>query len=464
MVARNLTVAAIAALGLLAAAAGPVRSTILPIDDVSPSVVFLDDFEDGGLSVGDVPPGRWDGVDAVPGTDAVVSTLAARSGNRSLRISDVTDLPDKGTTISPYVGLGTGTGDRYLRAWVRVAETADSGTITILQLLHGPRSVADVNLTFPPGGILLAGDNADGGYPVFGTGALIGSGWRLLEVGVIDAGTPLVTRVLWVDGAQVGQQRINQSGWTVDELDVGEPWADDGTFQGTIDFDGVAVTTDPPPSHVEVDAGSTALAAGVCRPVAAKLMSSSRVPAGALRPDRLTLSVDVDGGAAVATYADPDCAVAGATLDVDAGTTEVAFGIVGLAPGFLTISAGSQDLIANPINKTVLGVVDGGIDGGNPVEDAGTTEDAGTSADAGTEDGGHGGDGDAGKDAGAETPPPEDLAVCGCGAAGGPWSAAAAVLLALALQLRRSSARPATPPRPGRGRSGRRSRTARCGG
>ena len=469
MVARNLTLAAIAALGLLAAAAGPVRSTILPTDppEFSPSVLFYDDFEDGGLAVDDVPPGKWDGVVVRPGMDASVSTLAAREGNRGLRIDDAADLPDPGTTVSPYVTLDGGVGDRYLRAWVRVAETADAGTITILQLLHGNRSVADVNLTFPPGGILLAGDNADGGYNVAGTGFLIGPTWRLLEVGVLNAGTTLVTRVLWVDTAQAGQQRINQSGWTTDELDIGEPWADIGTFQGSIDFDNVAVTTDPPPSHVEIDAGTTALAAGACRPVSAKLMSSSRAPAGALRPDRLYLTVNADGGAAAATYTDPDCADAGATLDIDAGTTDVAFGIVGLAPGPLFIYVSSYDLFGYPITKTVLGQVDGGSDGGS---DGGTVADAGTDAgeDAGTggNDAGPDGGGDGAKDGGGQTLPPENLAVCGCGAAGGPWSAAAAAvaLLALALQLTRSSARPARPPPPGRGTSGRRSRTARWGG
>lgn len=461
MAARNPTLAAIAALGLLAVAAGPARSTILPIGDLSPSVVFYDDFEDGGLTVYDVPPGKWDGVVVKPGTAAGVTSLAARDGNRSLQIDDATDLPGTGTTVSPYVGLDGGSGDRYLRAWVRVAETADSGTITILQLLHGSRSVADVNLTFPPGGILLAGDNADGGYPVFGTGFLIGSTWRLLEVGVIDAGTTATVRVLWVDTALAGQQRINQSGFTTDELDIGEPWADDGTFQGSINFDDVAVTTDPPPSHVEIDAGAIALAAGACRPLSAKLMSSSRVPAGALRGDRLYLTVTSDGGSAAATYSDPNCADAGSTIDLLAGDTEVGFGIVGLAPGPLTLYVDSYDLFGYPITKTVLGVVDAGTpDGGSADAGQDGGEDAGA-VDAG-EDAGVGDD--AGHDGGGETLPPDNLSVCGCGAAGGPWSAAAAALLALALWLRRSSARPARPPRPGRGTSGRRSRTARCGG
>ena len=468
----NPTLAAIAAVGLAAFAGEPVRSTILPVDEFSPSVIFYDDFEDGGLAVDDVPPGKWDGVIVKPGTDAGVSPLAALAGNRGLRIDDAVDVPDPGTTVGPYVALAAdaGTSDRYLRAWVRVTETADAGTVTILQFLHGPRSVADVNLTFPPGGILLAGDTADGGYPVYATGYQIGGAWRLLEVAVLDAGTGSTTRVLWLDTLVAGQQRINQQGWTVDELDIGEPWADVGTFQGSIDFDNVAVTTDPPPSHVEIDAGTNGLAAGVCRPVGATLMSSWRVPAGALRPDRLNLTVDVDGGAAVALYTDPNCADAGSTIDIDAGTTDVAFGIVGLAPGSLDLSVSSFDLLGYPINRTVLGVVDAGTpdagtdagsDGGNAATDAGA--DAGS--DAGTvEDAGHDA-GDGTRDGGGDVLPPENLAVCGCGAAGGPWSAAtAAALLALALWLRRSAARPARPPPPGRGRSGRRSRTARCGG
>src|SRR6185295_17484355 len=106
-----------------------------------------------------------------------------------------------------------------------VTETADAGTVTILQFLHGQRSVADVNLAFPPGGILLAGDNADGGYPVYATGFVIGGTWRLLEVAVLDAGSTTTTRVLWLDTAVAGQQRINQQGWTTDELDIGEPWS-----------------------------------------------------------------------------------------------------------------------------------------------------------------------------------------------------------------------------------------------
>jgi len=468
MAAWNRMLAAIAAVGLPAAAAGePVRSTILPIDDVSPSVIFYDDFEDGGLTVDDVPPGKWDGVIVKPGTDAGVSTLAAMAGSRGLRIDDAADVPSPGTTVGPYVALNGdgGTGDRYLRAWVRVTDAADSGTITILQLLHGSRSVADVNLTFPPGGILLAGDNADGGYPVYATGYQIGSTWRLLEVGVLDAGSSLVTRVLWLDTAQAGQQRINQLGWTTDELDIGEPWSDVGTFQGSIDFDNVAVTTDPPPSHVEIDAGTNGLATGVCRPVGATLMSSSRVPAGALRPDRLFLTVNVDGGAAVALYTDPNCANAGSTIDIDAGTTDVAFGVVGLAPGSLNLYVSSFDLFGYPINRTVLGAVDAGSDAGtaDAGTDAGAVDDAGTDAGA-TDDAGTDAGGDGHPDGGGDMGPPADLAVCGCGAAGGPWSAAAAALLALALRLRRPAARPARPPPPGRGRSGRRSRTARCGG
>src|SRR6478735_775611 len=123
MAARNPTLAAIAVLGLLAlAAVAPRPSTILPADppEFSPSVVFLDEFEDGGLTVDDAPPGKWTGKDAYPGTDAGVDPAAARSGGRGLRIVDQTPSPDVGTTVAPYVSLGPGVGDRYLRAWVRV--------------------------------------------------------------------------------------------------------------------------------------------------------------------------------------------------------------------------------------------------------------------------------------------------------------------------------------------------------
>lgn len=466
------------ALGLLVLAA-PRPGTILPIEDVSPSVIFLDEFEDGGLTAGDVPPGRWDGLDAVPGTGAGVSSLAARSGNRGLRITDNTNLPGTGTTVAPYVSLGPGDGDRYLRAWVRVPNSADSGVTTILQLLYGPRAVADVTLAYPPGGILLAAETAGGGYPVAATGYVMGPGWRLLEVGVTDAGTNRSTHRLWVDTALAGQQMVDQSGWTVDELDIGEPWADDGTFQGVIDFDGVAVTLEPPPSHVVVDAGNV-LVAGQCQPALAQLYSSSGAPAGALRFDTLTLVFD-GGTAPAAMFTDPGCSTAGSSLNVDAGTVEVGFGIIGLSPGTLVVSAASSDLYGYPAFLTVLGTADGGTDGGFSFDagfdgDAGNTgtTDAGgggTTGDGGTA-GGDGGSGnlvtDAGNEGdggqtGGEQLPPSQVTVCGCGAAGGPWSGLG-VLALLALGLRRSSAPAAPRRRPLRGTSGRRSRTARCGG
>src|SRR5262245_28550780 len=81
MMCRDLT-HALAALGLCLAASAAQGQT---------PPLFLDDFEDGGLTVDDVPPGRWNGLDSAPGTDAGLSAAAARAGARGLRFDDAAD-------------------------------------------------------------------------------------------------------------------------------------------------------------------------------------------------------------------------------------------------------------------------------------------------------------------------------------------------------------------------------------
>jgi len=420
--ARNRTAAAAVVVVVVVAAAAALAGGGRPTDppEVDPSVLFLDEFEDGGLTVGDSPPGLWDGLDAVAGTDAGVSTAAARSGARGLRVWDFADLPAQGTTAAPYVDLGSDAGDRYARAWVRAVPTWDAGVFVTIQLLAGARAACDISLIFPPGTVVLAGDTANQGYQVTGTGFLLRNSWHLLECGLVDAGTSSVSRVLWIDAVERARQQISQDGWRVDELDVGEPWSDDGQFQGTVDVDGVAVTVTPPPSHAQVDAGPLDLQAGQCAPISARLMSSSKVPAGALRADRLFIAVD---GGSAATFTDPDCADAGAFLDISPGTVDLAFGIQALAPSVLTVSLESTDLVGAPIDVNVVSPADAGL------PDAGT--DAGADGGEGGGDGGSepGGDGGGEPGDGGQVGPLLDLSVCGCGSSGAPagWLALAII-------------------------------------
>src|SRR3954464_2984382 len=120
--ARHRTLAAMAVMGLGLAAVAALAGGSIPVDppELSASVIFLDEFEDAGLTPTDVPPGKWDGLITRPGIDARVSGFAAHAGSAGLRIEDSADLPATGTTVSPYVALGPGDGDRYLRAWVRI--------------------------------------------------------------------------------------------------------------------------------------------------------------------------------------------------------------------------------------------------------------------------------------------------------------------------------------------------------
>lgn len=417
-------------------------------------MLFMDDFEDGGLTVDDSPPGRWDGFDTVPGTDGGISPDAAHAGARGLRLWDLATAPAQGTTVAPYAGWSQPAGDRYARAWIRFTSLADAGAFTVLQLLSGSRSGCDVNLAFPPGAFLLAGDTAGGSYPVTPTGYREGGGWHLVECGVVDAGTTSTTRVLWVDGVQLARQQVDLTGFDLRELDVGEPWADDGRWMGVIDMDNVAVTEDPPPSLVEADAGGLALVAGQCAPVEARLLSSSRVPAGALWPDRLSLSFD--GGPALA-FTDGTCSQAGSFIDIDAGEAGATFGLRPLGPGIFTVTVTSTDLVPRPAGLRALGVLDAGIpDGGEEPTDGGN----GPPADGGEPpDGGEGppdGGGEGPADAGGE--PPEDaghgehgvpdqpsplLVSCGCSSATAPVAllGALAALAWLSGRRRRDASR-----------------------
>lgn len=399
-------------------------------------------FESGKLLDTDVPPGCFNVSVAPYAQSSMTSSMsAAHRGSFGVRLIDGEASMGNAADTSLFDDTAPTFGDFSARSWVRVVATNGLGAPIIAQLTNGSGqspSLIDIKLR-PNLDLVMGGFAADAGYSelVADSGLSVGS-WHLLEFAVTGAGTSDGGRAVWLDGRLMVEQRsVDFSGtrMSVGRLALGEPYADDRRWLGTIDFDDVRSAGVPLASRLELQVTDGGML-GECLPLAVQLRSSL---GGALTAPGELVPIQLDAGGAASLFVDPSCAVPGDQVVMlpDASVTTLSFRASQLS---FVIAATTPDFLSTPRAVTLRapspdageadagGTDAGGTDAGEP--DAGEP-DAGE-PDAGEPDAG---EPDAGEvDAGLDQPRALEVG-CGCSTSGVP----SLVMLLLAwVAMRRS--------------------------
>lgn len=382
------------------------------------------DLETGTLLDSEAPPGCFN-TRYLP---YVVSTLApsmqsAHRGSFGVLLSDMEMGVGDAADTALYEDGAPVFGDYFARSWVRVRTSNATGTVILVQLTNAQAtspSVVDVRLTTSSGVLSLGGFVADANYILTpGDGGMPVGDWHLLELQASGVGTADAGRRLWLDGQLVVEDRgLDFSGGrlAVARLAIGEPYAQDRKWQGTIDFDDVRSAAVPLATSLRL--GTASGMVGGCVPVDLELVSSQRGgPVAATE----AFDVTVDAGAVV--FSDPACTAAGPLVPFAVGQSRKTFSIRPTAT-MTDVHASAADFLAARASYAFTPAIDAGLpDAGTPdagVLDAGTP-DAGV-LDAGMTDAGapDAGGADAGApDAGVPDEPARLGVGCACSSAGG---------------------------------------------
>jgi uncharacterized protein (TIGR03382 family) len=379
---------------------------------------FSDDVESGQVFTND--GGAWDGYEVTRAGIAIVANAAsAHRGNFGLQVID-TDFFDggaSGTSLSHAFASAT-TGTVYLRFWMRVTPQASSGSgFFFFSGFQGMSVGLGASTTANAVSLINDGFDSANTYYRFQAGAMSSDQWHLFEV-TLDSSGAMATDQMRVDGVTVlWSPPVSRTGLSATGVGLGEAWADNSDFVGTLDFDDFRTSAAPMASALSVALAISPLRVGDCVALSVGLL-------------------DFDGGAAPAPYAFL------AALSADAGTfhgdvscstvtqqTSASFAAAtaharplwfrARSSGSTILSAEYVDFLPGALPISIAEALDAGAgDAGAP--------DAGT-ADAGTPDAGTGA-----RDGGWSQP--ADLRIgCDCSQSGAPplW------LVALLAALRR---------------------------
>jgi hypothetical protein len=269
-------------LAALSADAGPTWDAVPALVPVLPEAL-VDDFESPGLLVTDTPAGPWTGSVQRQTATIAIDPAAAHRGSAGLRVTDPDSVGTQGAVTELAFSMAPRAGDFHARAWIRVSPTIAAGSFNPLEVLNSQASavaMAEVILDLATGAIALGGDDRAGYITDATSASLVPGRWTLFELAVDGAGGApgAGRRRLWVDGQLAADRAgLDFSGapWMVQEVEVGQPWSDDRSFTGTIDFDDVRLSTRPQVSHsvAQVPAGSYQV--GSCIPVTLTLRDSA---------------------------------------------------------------------------------------------------------------------------------------------------------------------------------------------
>jgi len=342
-------------LATVGADAGPTWDTVRALVDVRPEAL-VDDFESPGRLVTDVPAGPWTGRVERQAATIAAAAAAAHRGTAGLRVTDPDALTGQGAVTELSFVMAPRTGDFYARTWIRVNSTSAAGSLNPIQILNnqapGANAMAEVILDAATGALSLGGYDRGGYLTTPAAGSLVAGRWTLIELAVDGANGAAGSgrRRLWVDAQLVAERTgLDFSGtpWAPQAVELGQPWSDDRTFTGTIDFDDVRLSVRPQLSHQRVTVPSSTYPVGSCIPVTVDLHDSvSGGPQPAREPVDLTLSA---AGVAGAFFSAGTCTGSSSTaLALPAGQASgtVYFRVDGY--GTLLLRADSADLVAIP--------------------------------------------------------------------------------------------------------------------
>jgi hypothetical protein len=368
-----------------------------------------DDFESGRLLTSS--GGQWNQLqNSTPATNtAGLSTAAARRGSDGFRVVDGTNTGaasvEAELMFSPSPTVSGG--DYYARFWVRTTPSASTDIVALSALSTNRPSPPSPNIAEPrihfPSGVLSLGGADRTAYaddPLTGVN-VADNQWHLVEMEVLSLGMTAGTRVLWVDGTRFPSPgTFDWTGATITTVAVGETWANQRAYVGTVDIDDFRSGRAALASTLAVltDAGQAQV--GACVTVEVELRTTDGALSTAPYAVDAQLSVTGVNGT---FYLDNNCTMPSSSLNVPDGGQQVVGGFRPSSVGAATISALQRDFLSVSLPLQVVtattgpdgggadagGADAGSSDGGNPagIPDGGHPPDGGGS-DAGPSDGG----------------------------------------------------------------------------
>ncbi|RKH14441.1 hypothetical protein D7V97_03225 [Corallococcus sp. CA053C] len=329
---------------------------------------FADDFETGTLVVEDSPAGRWD--DAVPFSPNTLAsgTAGAHRGRYGFTVVDRDSV--SGSQASINVVRASLTSEFHMRSWLRMRAVGTTGNVVLMQ---GLPMLVELRLVLLPGlrWELAARSGSGRTYVSLHGSDVAADRWYLVEFGIRGLGTTSGEARLWVDGIEQGTalsgQDFRGAANMVEQVMVGEPWSDTGTFTGSFDFDDVRVSAAPMASRLELQRPVAASGSSGCLAVEVSLRSSEN---GTLAPSPYDAEVAlaVNGGAGdFHEDADCDSPVARVVLPKGGSERRVYFHPKD-SGGTVTLTASHGDFLPASLSVDPANVLpgDGDEDGGGP--------------------------------------------------------------------------------------------------
>ncbi len=354
--------AALALSGLLLGLVSPARAELL-----------ADDFESGTLLKAELPPGRWDNTRTAtttcPSCTIAVKGSAARRGGFGLEVVDNDTAAGSGGGRQTFLVVGNAP-TLYGRFWFRVTDTNGAGEVVVAQVRDlTSKALLSYRLQFNTNQVEIGGFNGVGAYVrrqapfTFAVNE-----WHLLEFQIKDVGTANGLLRSWIDG-QLRAELLNvdYSGVTNNEVTLGEPFADDRLFLGTLVFDDYRLNSAPMASRLAIAPRPEPASAGDCVDLSAGLQSSVD-GSGALAPYAVTAALSV--GESGSFFSDATCSTPTTTVTIPAGAQSSVVYFRPAAAGTSTLSLAHPDFLDG---SAILLV---GAPGSNPGQIAGARDGA----------------------------------------------------------------------------------------
>ena len=334
----------------------PATATVLVRDDA-----LTCDLESGTRLDTELPPGCFNVLVApYMQSSMTISASAAHRGSFGVRLVDGESSPGNAADTALFDDTAPLFGDVSARTWVRVMASNGQPAPIIAQFTNATGqspSLIDIKLRANLD-LAMGGFGADAGYSelVADAGLRLDT-WHLLEFAVTGTGSSDGGRSLWLDGRLLLEQRpVDFSGalMSTQRLAVGEPYADDRRWMGTIDFDDVRSAGVPLASRLQVQAADGGFA-GECLSLEVQLRASM----GRLTAAGELVPIDLNAGGGAVVFIDPSCAVPGqqvvmqpnasiATLSFRASQPN--FFIVATSPDFLSTRQPVTVVTPTPVN------------------------------------------------------------------------------------------------------------------
>lgn len=314
-------------------------------------VPFADDFETGTLLSTEPSPGQWTRIHLEGSNALQVSAVAAHRGSWGYRFTDNESITAAGGEGLLNVRIPPLAGNVYTRFWMRINPITRAGNLHFIHVLSPGFVRSLAASTAFNGELSLAGSDAAAQDEISQKqGVFLGEEWHLVEAAIEGVGTATGKRKLWLDGAlALEQSGVNLSGVTVSELSLGEPYTDNRSFTGSVDFDDVRISTSPPASRLQVALETDRVESRTCLPVTLSLRDSSGLAAAA----PYAVEVELDAGEEGAFASDSACGDSIVQAVIPALSTEWKGFVWFEQPGISTLRASHGDFLGGSVSPNI---------------------------------------------------------------------------------------------------------------